>query len=258
MKRLLILFALLGLAAPLVAAEPQSFAVPVTAQVVPIPRQAADVIRIDGPDVITAGKPVAFPVSGLDTANLTAARVIYFPREDVLCVPAQTWGGTTIIWFQPGNAAQYFLAIYTPNGYTEKIITTKGVKPPVPIPDPTPDPTPPPLPSGDLMVLVLFESEETTPAIAAAVQQLYLYCKREGSNVKVYRCLDKDTRGKDGKPVTWLKGYIRTAESKKVPLPALMVGVLSSSPNQPLSRFYVEPLPGYGADMIQTLKKYGG
>jgi hypothetical protein len=251
MRSTLIGILVLAFAWSAMAQEPstasQTFAVPV-----PVKAAIGPAVEIEGPEVVTPGQPVQFNVVGIDQADLAKTRVVYFPREGVMCVPAQTWAGNSIVWFIPGNAPKYLIALAAPNGYDEIIVTTEGAPPP-PVP---PDPIPPPTP-GHRMVMVVYESGDLTTDLSQQFEELREYAEDE-EKIRRMRFLDKDMVDPDGKTPEWFKGYLDLIAAKQIKLPALMIGVLSSTPGQPLVALYVEPLPDTAEEAILTIKKYGG
>jgi hypothetical protein len=233
--------------------QPYVAEVPVIAEVVGAVGAAAE---IEGPSVVTVGQPVQFSVTGLDESQLEETDLVWFPREGVTCILATTWPNKkTIIWFIPGKAPEYMIALYAP-GRTkaEIIVSTDGL--PVPPPDPTPDPIPPPTP-GERLVVVIHESGEVSTALAQSLQELRNYATSE-SKVRRLRILDPDLKGPDDKTPAWFQSYLDLIEAKALPLPVLMVGVLPTEEGKSLSAIYVEPLPDTGAAIIEAVKKYGG
>jgi len=75
-------------------------------------------------------------VRGLPAEQLPAARVIYFPRNRVVIVPAQTWGGDPFIWFRAKDTGSYLVAVVAGDDYAEAVLTIGEPPPPPPPPIP--------------------------------------------------------------------------------------------------------------------------
>jgi len=99
-------------------------------------------IEIVGPQQpLEPGEYAQVLVRGIDEDHLPQAKVIYYPREKVICVPARTWGGSPFIWFGAKLPGRYLLAVVIPAAagleYAECVIEVGA-----PGPDPEPDPNP--------------------------------------------------------------------------------------------------------------------
>jgi hypothetical protein len=260
MKSAMLSFALLTLAGlswgqEVAPGPPQAFtaSVPVTATVVA--NQGG--VVIEGPETVTPGQPTQFSVTGLSEGVLAATAVTWFPRENVVCVPARTWAGETIIWFVPGVAAEYLIAIHAPDGLTaEIVVNTKGAPVPPPDPDPNPGPTPPPI-VGFRTVLIVHESGELSPAFAQQLESVREYTSSQ-AHIKRTKFLDPDLKDMDQKTPEWFQGYLDLIQKNSLHLPVLMVGVLSDQPDRPLAQLFAEELPDTTEDIILAIKKYGG
>ena len=55
-------------------------------------------LKITGPTTsVEPGEFVQLLVQGLNEADLETARVVHFPRDRVVCIPARTWSGGIFI-----------------------------------------------------------------------------------------------------------------------------------------------------------------
>lgn len=135
-----------------------------------------------------------------------------------------------------------------------------GTSPPGPGPLPPLPPTPPvppdPTPAGPRIVLLIRETADTTPALAALINQLRTgppsqYLKSKGHNLLI---LDDDSLGGDGKPSVLVEQW--RPHFKDLNLPAvLVIRKASDGSIQVVSK---ETLPPTADAVIDLVKKSGG
>jgi len=169
-------------------------------------------VELDGPtEPIEAGEYCQIFVRDMADDDLPKARVIYWPRNRVIVVPAKTWGGEAFIWFGARVEGVYLLAVAVPRDnvldYAETtIIVGKGDDDVDP--DPPPPPPPPPGPIQEMTVLVV--EETSVPRTEEQVQMLACYPCRKWltDNGHRLRVVDRDVKDQNGQVPADLARFI--------------------------------------------------
>ena len=145
--------------------------------------------------------------------DLPKARVIHWPRNRVVLVPAKTWGGDAFLWFGTKAEGTYLLAVAVPRDnvldYAEcVVIVGDGEEDEDDSPDPPPPPPPPPPgPIQEMTVLVVEESSQRTPE-QAAILMCYPCRKWLTDNGHRMRIVDKDVKDQSGQVPADLERFI--------------------------------------------------
>jgi len=99
-------------------------------------------IKIEGPETIEAGEYAQLFVRGVPASSLPTARVIHFPRERTVLMPAQTWGGDPFVLFKAKTPGKYLVAVVLAGGDYAEVVVQVGDPPPPPPPPVPPTPNP--------------------------------------------------------------------------------------------------------------------
>lgn len=185
---------------------------------------AAQGITLTGPSAPVDPKEyVQILVSGLSDQDLPAARVEWSPTAGTTLIPARSWGGQPFLWFAARSPGKYTVTV-TCNGWRKSLdaairdataaqldaglltrltsaneeivlrypVTSGSCVVEVAGADPNP-PVPPPPISGQRRILLIRETSQSTPGMAALIQDLrnlpYLAEKKHRLLV-----LDKDSK----------------------------------------------------------------
>ncbi len=189
-------------------------------------------------------------VSGLSDQDLPAARVEWTPTAGTTLIPARTWGGQPFLWFSARNPGRYTITV-TANGWrrsldaaTREATTAKldeallarlaalseeiTLRYPVTsgqcavevAGDPIPPPIPPPPVTGMRRILLIRETSQSTPQLAALIQDLrnLPYLSEKKHSLLIF---DKDTKLPPGTVPPELAQAIKDLGT--TPLPAVVV-----------------------------------
>lgn len=121
---------------------------------------------------------------------------------------------------------------------------------PVPPPEPTPNPDPvPPVPPTKLLALVIEETADRGKLPVETVQAILSPAVRAYMDARgIYRVVDKDVHGPDGKPPAEIAAYLVSAVGK--PLPRILIV-------DPAGKtLYDEALPKDEAGLLSLLKQF--
>ena len=249
MRRLALLLPLL-LAWPCYAAE-------ITAQVIPAPPEPmpAPPLLIDGVEVAPPGSLIYLEGR---TQNGKPCSWVCVPDSGNFRVVD---GGTAAVFTSGLPGVWTFIAAANaetgPPLIASHVITIGEPipvppTPPVPPPIPPDPPTPPTPPAGPRWVIILEESAERTPQLAAVITSPTLRRYLSDNKHHPLRTADKDSQA------AWLQPYLERAKLANAPMPALLIVADPIAGSSAAKVLHIGPVPATAEAVIAELRKAGG
>ena len=216
--------------------------------------------QLSGPAELQVGEFTCYRLE-VD-ANRVSWKCISSTGKEPNFFPLQTYQGMTpdgkpivdhIAFFSVLKPGLYHLSVAATKdnrqAHLVHTILVKGVGPD-PGPDPQPDPDPP-VP-GERRIVVIRESKQILAKDALTINGLRNYAIAAKHNWDV---VDPDRKDKSGATPQWLAPYLAELTSKKITLPAILVGLYAEDGS--LISIKVTPLPGTSGEAVQWIKDMG-
>ena len=204
------------------------------------------------PDTIEPGQLVILHVPNLTLERAKRSQTTFFPRKEVVFVPAITWDGELVLFFSAALDGKYLVGVYPPtDGKVPTVekweaIVTVGSGPD---PDPDPDPEPEPV-IQDVWAIIVEDSLVRTPELQASEEAIEQYCRTKQNSR--WKLLDFQSTDEFGKPPKGFANYIKTAKA------AGTTNILFIVSKKDGELLWIGETPVPKEKALALIKKYGG